>query len=76
MISESFSYYVKSPEKQTLAGDRNYSGIGSIMRNDTNWNWKKKILNIIYQDLNYSNGYIVLMLWMEYQWIYMLLLYY
>ncbi len=42
MISESFSYYVKSPEKQTLAGDRNSSGIGSIMRNDTDWNWKKK----------------------------------
>ena len=42
MISESFSYYVKSPEKQTLVGDRNSSGIGSIMKNDRDWNWKKK----------------------------------
>ena len=33
MISESFGYYIKSPKEQTEAGDKNSSGIGSIMRN-------------------------------------------
>ena len=33
MISESFYYYIKSPKKETIAGDKNSSGIGSIMRN-------------------------------------------
>ena len=33
MISESFEYYINSPKEQTEAGDKNSSGIGSIMRN-------------------------------------------
>ena len=33
MISESFEYYIESPKEKTEAGDKNSSGIGSIMRN-------------------------------------------
>ena len=32
-ISGSFSYYINNPKKQTICGDINSSGIGSIMRN-------------------------------------------